>query len=165
MKIKDFIDGRNVSYQTVRKYIVNHPDIFKGHVGRANNIDLDEDAIQLLEEKYPLTKPVQVIQDTSARDELLELHKKYAVAMEKITALTEQNADLLVVKSKQLLLEGENRNLSEKLNESEEQLQNLKIKLEQQKNSYDILKSQLDIAEFNLQAERNKSWWDKLRGR
>lgn len=165
MKIKDFVQGRNVSYDTVRKYITNHPKTFSGHIGKSNNIILDDYAVELLDKKYPFPEPVQVIQDTAARDELLELHKKYALAMEKITALTEQNANLLVVKSKQLFLEEENKNLSEKLNEREEQLQNLKIELEQQKNSYKFLQGQLETAKVNYQLEKNKTWWDKLRGR
>ena len=52
MKISDFIDGRGVTYDTVRKYIVNHPELFKGHIGRTNNIVLDDVAIEILEKKY-----------------------------------------------------------------------------------------------------------------
>lgn len=92
LKIQDFIKGRNVTYAAVFQYIKRNQTLFSGHIGKTNKIELDDIAVQLLEEKYPAPSPVQVIQDTSARDELLQLHKKYAAAMEKITALTEQNA-------------------------------------------------------------------------
>lgn len=103
LKIQDFIKGRNVTYAAVFQYIKRNQTLFSGHIGKTNKIELDDIAVQLLEEKYPAPSPVQVIQDTSARDELLQLHKKYAAAMEKITALTEQNAQLLVIQSKRTI--------------------------------------------------------------
>ena len=125
LKIQDFIKGRNVTYAAVFQYIKRNQTLFSGHIGKTNKIELDETAVQLLEEKYPFPEPVQIIQDNSARDELLELHKKYTAAMEKITALTEQNAQLLVVQSKQRFLEEENmeqaaeiQRLNGQLNES-----------------------------------------------
>lgn len=165
MKISEFIQGRNVNYDTVRRYINRNPEMFKGHVGRANKIELDDIAVQLLEEKYPAPEPVQIIQDTSARDELLELHKKYVVAMEKITALTEQNAQLLVIQSKQRYLEEENRNLSDELDECARYSQSLEKALENQRESCEFLQGQIKTLEFNLAMEKKKSWWDKLRGR
>lgn len=103
LKIQDFIKGRNVTYAAVFQYIKRNQTLFSGHIGKTNKIELDDIAVQLLEEKYPAPSSVQVIQDTSARDELLQLHKKYAAAMEKITALTEQNAQLLVIQSKRTI--------------------------------------------------------------
>ena len=82
MKISDFIDGRGVTYDTVRKYIVNHPELFKGHIGRTNNIVLDDVAIEILEKKYPFPDPVQVIQDTEAREKLQALTEKYIKVLE-----------------------------------------------------------------------------------
>lgn len=165
MKISEFIEGRNVNYDTVRRYINRNPEMFKGHVGRANKIELDGVAVQLLEEKYPALEPVQVIQDTSARDELLQLHKKYAAAMEKLTALTEQNSQLMVIQLKQKSLEEENLNLSDELDERVRYAQFLENELEKQRTSYEFLKGQLKNVEFNLAVEKKKSWWDKLKGR
>ena len=108
---------------------------------------------------------MQVIQDTSARDELLQLHKKYAAAMEKITALTEQNAQLLVIQSKQNYLEEDNRNLSDELDERVRYAKFLENELEKKKASYELLQGQLKTIKLNLEIEKNKTWWDKLRGR
>lgn len=165
MKIKDFIDGRNVSYQTVRKYIVNHPDLFKGHIGRTNNIVLDDVAIEILEKKYPLPEPVQVIQDTEAREKLQAITEKYINVLEENKLLIEQNAQLLVIQSKQKYLEEENRNLSAELDEGVRYAQYLEKKIEEQKASYEFLQGQLKTVEFNLAVEKKKTWWDKLRGR
>lgn len=165
MKIKDFIDGRNVSYQTVRKYIVNHPDLFKGHIGRTNNIVLDDVAIEILEKKYPFPEPVQVIQDTEAREKLRAITEKYINVLEENKLLVEQNAQLLVIQSKQNYLEEENRNLSDELDERVRYSQYLEKKLEEQKASYEFLQGQFKTVKFNLEVEKNKTWWDKLRGR
>ena len=63
------------------------------------------------------------------------------------------------------VLQEENRSLSNGISEHVQELNRANEELERQKNAYDILKSQLDIAEFNLEIEKNKSWWDKLRGK
>lgn len=165
LKISEFIKGRNVNYDTVRRYLKRNPELFKGHIGRANNIELDEVAVQLLEEKYPLPEPVQVIQDVAARDKLQEITEKYAAAMEKITALTEQNAQLLVIQSKQRFLEEENRNLVDKIDERDRQLQEISDKVENRERKVKVLQRDIQFLKEQLEVERNKSWWDKLRGR
>lgn len=183
LKIQEFIQGRDVKYSTVFQYIKRNPEKFEGHIGRANNIVLDTVAVQLLDEKYPIPEPVQVIQDTSARDDLLELHKKYAVALEKIEALTEQNAKLLVIQSKQRFLEEENISLADELDERDQKLNKLleeKAYWERQWKSQEkeisqleeIVKRervtteyQIDELKKKLNEEKAKSWWDKLRKR
>ena len=77
MKISDFIDGRGVTYDTVRKYIVNHPELFKGHIGRTNNIVLDDVAIEILEKKYPFP-------ESSAGDSGYRSQREIAGAYRKI---------------------------------------------------------------------------------
>lgn len=73
MKIKDFVKERNISYDTVRRYIVRNENIFRGHVGIRGKIDLDDVAVELLNQKYPLKKPVEIIQeDMAARQQLIK---------------------------------------------------------------------------------------------
>lgn len=73
MKIKDFVKERNISYDTVRRYIVRNENIFRGHVGIRGKIDLDDFAVELLNQKYPLKKPVEIIQDDmAARQQLIK---------------------------------------------------------------------------------------------
>lgn len=73
MKIKDFVKERNISYDTVRRYIVRNENIFRGHVGIRGKIDLDDVAVELLNQKYPLKKPVEIIQDDmAARQQLIK---------------------------------------------------------------------------------------------
>ena len=183
MKIQEFIQGRNIKYATVFQYIKRNQDAFSGHIGKSNNIELDDEAVRLLEEKYPFPEPVQVVQDQAARDKLLEVTEKYAAAMEKITLLTEQNAQLLVIQSKQRFLEEENKNLTDDLDRTEQELRKI---TDEQKGWMRTFKSQeKEVAEAEmllkrereehrmqlaklqseLEAEKNKTWWNKLRGR
>lgn len=130
MKIQDFIKDRNVSYQTVRKYIANHPELFSGHTGQRNKIILDEVAIELLSKKYPLPKPIQVIEDSNARQQLIEaqqliiqLQQQLVEAAPKI-ALAEQNAYLLeaALNEKEALQE-ENDKLNALLQNKQQELE------------------------------------------
>ncbi|MFQ7826457.1 MAG: hypothetical protein ACLRH4_16325 [Anaerobutyricum hallii] len=162
MKIREFIDRRNVSYDTVRKFIINHPELFKGHIGKSKNIILDDEAVRLLEEKYPLPSPVQVIQDASARERLQEIEAKYINLLEENNRLIQEMANLKLVQYKQRFLE-------ESVKQKDYEIEELYSKLEREKavasEENKKLKEELANKEKQLEIEKNKSWWDKLRGR
>ena len=107
MKIQEFAKERNVSYATVFQYIKRHPDLFDGHIGKSNNIVLDDTALQILDERYQREKPVQVICDTEARDRLAVLQEKYISLLEENNRLTQENANLMLEHHKNMLLEEE----------------------------------------------------------
>ena len=129
MKIKEFIEGRQVTYGTVRKYINSHEE-FKGHIGRANNIVLDEYAVELLNEKYPLSQPIEMVQDP-------ELLRKYNAVLEQLTMVQQQLVDaapkIAAAEYRERLIDDQQKRIEE--------------------------------LEKELEAERSKSWFDKLRGR
>ena len=179
MKIQEFAKERNVSYATVFQYIKRHPDLFDGHIGKSNNIVLDDTALQILDERYPRENPVQVICDTEARDRLAVLQEKYISLLEENNRLTQENANLMLEHHKNMLLEEEleahQKELEELRSLRKEQrcwvkefnsqsreiagLENLLAKERQeQRNREAQLQQELD-------KERNKTWWDKLRGR
>ena len=99
MKIQEFAKERNVSYATVFQYIKRHPDLFDGHIGKSNNIVLDDTALQILDERYPRENPVQVICDTEARDRLAVLQEKYISLLEENNRLTQENANSSMTKT------------------------------------------------------------------
>lgn len=73
MKIQEFVQDRDVTYRAVSMYIKRHEKLFRGHVGNSGKIDLDDIAVTLLEQKYPLKKPVEIIQDDmAARQQLIK---------------------------------------------------------------------------------------------
>ena len=62
-------------------------------------------------------------------------------------------------------LEEENRSLSAELDEGARYAEYLENELEKRKASYEFLQRQFKTVESNLEMEKKKSWWDKLRGR
>ena len=160
LKIKEFIAGRNIKYDTVRKYIINNEELFKGHIGRPNNIVLDEEAISILEKKYPLPEPIQVVEDTEARKKLIEaqqmiieLQQQLVMAAPKIAA-ADQNKYLLEK------IENEAEELKEKSKSLEKELKEVTREKQEMENEF---KREKAILTKQLETEKSKSWWDKLR--
>lgn len=129
MEIKEFIEGRNVEYTAVYQYIKRNPK-FKGHIGKKGKIVLDEYAVELLNEKYPLPQPIEMVQDP-------ELLRKYNAVLEQLTMVQQQ-----LVEAAPKIAAAEYR----------EQL-------------IDNQQKQIEELEKELEAERSKSWLDKLLGR
>ena len=146
-----------------------------------------------MDKKYPLPKPVEVIEDTEARRQLVEaqqliirLQQQLVEAAPKI-AWAEQNQQMIDhITSENESLKVENSKLREI---NEDTIETLKI-LYREKSQFDQkekmwleVKAQynkdLDIAEKGLverrekieslqqqlAAEQSKSWWDRLLGR
>ncbi len=138
MTITEFCKGRNVDAQAVRKYIERHPEYFSGHTNKkGREITLDDYALDILEDKYPLPAPIEVIEDVEARRELIQAQKMIIQLQNKLQA---QTIALTQVEVTKMLLE-----------DREKQLQ-------QAYEDYDKLQDR-------LQVELSKTWWDKLRGR
>lgn len=129
MEIKEFIDGRNVEYTAVYQYIKRNQK-FKGHIGKKGKINLDEYAVELLNEKYPLPQPIEMVQDP-------ELFKKYNAVLEQLTMVQQQ-----LVEAAPKIAAAEYR---ERL--------------------IDDQQKRIEELEKELEAERSKSWFDKLLGK
>ena len=173
LKIRDFIQGRNVSYDTVRKYIINHSEVFEGHVGKTNNINLDEEAFRVLDEKYPLSRPVQVIEDTERVNNLISridiLQEKYIAVIEENKRLMQQNASLMLAHQQKLLMEEElegHKELLKQLEKKNKSLESTNAVLED--NNYHLMNDNMELVREKeqlinkLREETEKSWWKKL---
>lgn len=139
VSVADFAEERKQDRDTVNAYIRNHPEIHKETVkrGRYRYLDTDTAAFRTLERKYPLEKPVEVIEDTEARRQLID-------AQQMIIKLQQQ----LVDAAPKIALAEQNQRLLDDM-----QLQNQE------------LHEQLEAARQQLAEEQAKTWWDKLRGR
>lgn len=186
MKISDFIKGRNVKYNAVRQYINRNEKLFRGHIGKPGNIVLDDYAVELLEQRYPLPKAVEVIESSeelrknnAAYEQIVKLQQVIIGLQQQIAetapklALAEQNEQMLEE------LKVENNELKEKM---DRQIQGIKgiyndnaflrqketIWLEA-KAEYDsdvkYYKHTIEELKKALDEEKSKTWWDKLRGR
>lgn len=172
MRISEFIEFRNVEYDTIRRYISRKPEIFKGHTGRPGRIELDDYAVEQLEKKYPLPHPVQVVEDTDARKKLSDLQEKLIFAMEQNQRLMQENAELRLIHNNQTLLE-DKLHLEEKLkDEAINAYRTIFNQYERQADFIDELRKVLNYdmqekrkLEKALELEKSKTWLDKLKGR
>lgn len=106
MTIAEFINGRNVDSQAVRRYIERHPDEFNGHTGKkGREITLDEVAIEILEKKYPLPQMVQVIEDTESIKKLTIMQEKFIELQERFnqqaTVIAQAEAQKILLEDKE----------------------------------------------------------------
>lgn len=119
MLVSEFARVRQVDNNTITKYISRHSKEFSGHTTRTTHgLELDEIAIELLEKKYLLPKPIEIIEDT-------ESMKKLIAAQEEIIKLKDQinNLTLKLTESKLLEYRIETQN---------DQIEQLKSELENQ---------------------------------
>ena len=138
MNITEFAENRNIDRNAVSMYIRRHEKEFSGHIKQVGKtIELDNTALELLDKKYPLPAPVEVVEDRESREKLL-LAQEYIIKLQQ--QLVELQGKAALVEAQQLLLEDREQQLA----------------AEKQRSS--------ELAE-KLEIERAKTWWDKLRGR
>lgn len=122
-KVADFAEERNVDRNAVSQYIRRHGEDFKGHTKvDGHNLFFDEDAFVILDKKYPLPKPVMVIEGVpheeyeavqkslSETKEQLNKSKDIIIAMkeaiaEKEKLLIQQEANVKLLEDKSAFIE------------------------------------------------------------
>ncbi len=71
MIIVEFCKAHDVKQATVTNYITRHPEEFEGHTKkRGKAVELDDEAVRLLDIKYPIPKPVTVINGVPEEEHL-----------------------------------------------------------------------------------------------
>lgn len=81
MNITQFAETHNQNPKNITMYISRHRELFEGHVKTVGkNKYLDNEAIRLLEIKYPLKETINCLKD-------VETQKKYIEALEEINLL------------------------------------------------------------------------------
>lgn len=137
MTITEFARSRDLQVNTVSKYIREHQE-FTGHVRSVGKSRLlDDTALEMLDKKYPLPKPVQIVQGIPEEEHLSALSAKdeqIQALQQIIIDLQQRQADMIEelgdYKGKCLLLEDKARQVEE-------------------------LRSELE-------SERNKSIWERI---
>lgn len=117
MTITEFCRGREVDSQAVRRYMERHPEVFEGHTGKkGREITLDDEAFQVLEQKYPLPRPVQIINGVDPAD-YEEALKKIGQLQEKIIMMQQARQEdiqkIAAAEASQMLLEEKSEALRE----------------------------------------------------
>lgn len=138
LKISDFVKGRNINAPAVTAYIRRHDNLFSGHIQKSGKeLLVDDVALEILEMKYPLPAPVEVVEDRESRQKLILAQEKIIQLQEQLTAAAQLAAK---AEAQQLLLD------------------DYKDRLERAETA-------LKAAEDALTAERSKTWLQRLFGR
>ena len=86
MKISEFVQGRGVEKQAVYRYINRHPELLEKCTKCGKELELSPEVVAELEEKYPLAKPVVIINGLSQEEER-ELREKLQRTQEMLVAM------------------------------------------------------------------------------
>lgn len=143
-----FAEQRNEKPDTIRKYINRHMEDFEGHFEiKGKQMELDEVAAGLLEQKYPLPRPVQVVNGVDPEE--------YADALKKISQLQEAVIKLQQARQEDLQKLAAAEATQILLEDKEEALRELK-------EEYDYERTKRTEAEDELAKLRNRSLWQRI---
>lgn len=140
VNLTEFCESHDVRINAVSNFIQRNDEIKKHVFKKGKNTILDEEAFKLLEKKYPIPKPVQIINgipETEFYKQLEEKDKKIQLKDEtiqqlqaKIIQLQNEKADLMLInkdfENQTLLLEQNNRIQSTENAKKDEEIKDLK---------------------------------------
>ena len=157
VKLADFIKKRNVEGTTVTAYVRRHPELFEGHTKvKGKFMYIDDEAEKLLDEKYPLPKPVEVIEDKESRDKLLKA-QEYIIKLQQ--QLNQQATQIAQAEAQKVLLEDKERQLAEIKHQSRDKDR----QIEEAQGHIDEEKDRADQAEAEVERLKNRGLWARIR--
>lgn len=173
-KVSDFAEERNIDRNAVSQYIRRHGEEFKGHTKvDGHNLLFDDDAYVILDKKYPLPKPIMVV-DGVPHEEYEAVQKKLELASERLFAaqeairekeklLDQQEYAVQLLENKNILLE---KTLEEKTSFMEKALEDEKAEKATIQAKNEAL--YVEIVRLNaelVEAKRPKSLIERIFGR
>lgn len=108
MTLKEFAASRGVEYNTLMQWLYRRPDL-RGKMrkeGKSYIIDPGDGIYEVLDKQYPPPKPIQIVQDDEARQDLAEARKKIEMLQDRLLQAGEQLREL---EGTRLLLEQRNQ--------------------------------------------------------
>lgn len=149
MKIKDFIEGRNVEKQAINRYISRHPELFTGHTKMVGKeMDLDDEAIRILDKQYPYPEPIQIVEDTESRRQLLLAQQQIIQLQQQMIKLAEKAA---LVEAQTLLIE-----------DREGKIEQLQSEIEKHENEEKNLINQVHEREQEIERLRSRKLIERI---
>ena len=174
VNINDFAASHGVKANAVRQYIYRHPEIQaliqeagEGEQQNGVSMILGDEAIELLEKKYPNPRPVEVVED-------VETHRKLEAALAEINRLQKENADtrialtkaqgeLAAIEDKSSRLEAEKDKLSADAEDARNAAQKAQERAVKAETERDIIVEKAN--EQQSEIERLRDYTEKLQNR
>lgn len=183
MNLTEFAQSHNVEMQVISKHLKAHSDEYQGLIkDKGKSKELSDEAIEILEKYYPIPKPIQVINGVPEEehrkklDELDNVRKDLVTAKDLIITLKDQLTDyqlkLKDAENEQLRIEEKEKIQNTIIAKQEDSIKELEKSAEEQKKQsaeqelkLSDLQTENERLKAELEAEKNKSWWDKFRGK
>lgn len=141
LTVTEFAKEREVDNQLPRKYIDRHPELFESHISKkGREVDFDDVAYEILDKKYPLPKPIEIIEDTESRAKLI---KAQEIIIKLQNTINEQATMIAQAEAQNMLLEDRTEQLHEIKTEKaavDQELNDVKVKLSDTKSELDKFK-------------------------
>lgn len=169
MFLKDFAEVRGVKADTVATYIRRHPEIAALTSTEGYHMVLSEEAIDILDKKYPMPKPVQVIQDTESLKKLNEAQQTIILMQKKMLEMAAENKELALQAEKVLMLEAAKQENAETIGKLEAELEYKNGKLDDEQQAHQATaaeladtQKQLSDAQQELERLKNRNFFQRL---
>lgn len=173
MTIKQFIaEGRHAQAQAINRYILNHSDIFEGHVFKeGKELEFDHEAYEILDKQYPLISitefgvpeaEVEKMKQTFLAELLKEKAEKEEI-LKRLTESMEEANELKGLKFQTELLISEKDKMAEKLATTESELHTVKVQYDVDKQKFEEVKQKLEDTQKTL--EQSQEEVDRLKNR
>lgn len=150
--LKEFSSQRNVDRYAVAQYIRRHRELFEGHTEIKNNkMYIDDEGVELLGQKYPMPKPVYVVNGVEP-EEHQRVVQQLQMALESLQKAQDERSLLMdrvnslevEISENRVYLEDKNKeveNLLEQKNEWEERAKQTMVELKEVNNKLEKLKN------------------------
>ena len=140
------------------EYVNNHPEISEHTTMDGKQKVLDDIAVELLDKKYPLHKPIQIIEDTDSRNKLLESQRTIIKMQQVIIEMSAEKERLAILAERVRLLE-----IAEK--EKADKIGKLEADIEWQDELLDRREQELSAVKQELSRLKNRSFWERILNR
>ena len=119
MTLKEFAESRGIEYNTLMQWLFRRPELRRklSKVGKTYIVEPGDEVYEILDEKYPFPRPVQIVQDEEARRELAETRKKLVELQETMIAIASKAAR---ADAMQLMIEQKDEELEQTKRRAEE---------------------------------------------
>lgn len=157
MTLKEFAESRGIDYSTLMQWLWRHPELRQqmGKKGKNYILAPESEVYAELDKKYPMPRPVQVVQDEEARQALAEAQKKIEILQDRLLQAGEQLREL---EGTRLLLEQRNQEL-EQMKRREEDAREAAKKAEAAQK-----RAEEEAADARAQAEQQEKTAREARG-
>lgn len=119
MTLKEFAESRGIEYNTIMQWLWRRPELRQKlpKEGKSYIIKPGDGIYEILDKQYPFPRPVQIVQDEEARQELAETRKKLLELQEAMIAITAKAAQ---AEAMQLMIEQKDAELERTKQRAEE---------------------------------------------